>query len=137
MVLNDVGQMIEKWWLELSEKFQDIELYNYVVMPNHFHGIITINRPMVTDSNDKLSDTMEGGYIDPPLQDMVQWFKIMTTNNYMRNVKNKGWQRFDGRLWQRSFYEHIIRSEKSYSRIADYILGNPSKWQDDKYYTKI
>ncbi len=73
MILNDVGQMIEKWWLKLADKFQDIELYNYVVMPNHFHGIITINRPVVASCpNDKFPDTIEGGYIDPPLQGFVR-----------------------------------------------------------------
>ncbi len=136
MVLNEIGQMVEKWWLKLAEKFEGIELYDFVVMPNHFHGIITISRPLDLENSQTPLDTIEGAYMDAPLQEMVQWFKIMTTNHYIRNVKDKGWPRFDGRLWQRNFYEHIIRSEKSYSKIADYILGNPSKWQEDKYYVR-
>lgn len=60
----------------------------------------------------------------------------MTTNEYIRGVKTLGWQPFDGKLWQRNYYEHIIRNEKSYHTISQYIINNPAKWTDDKFYKK-
>jgi len=65
---------------------------------------------------------------------LIDWFKTMTTNEYIRGVKQYGWKRFDGKLWQRNYYEHIIRSTKEYERIADYIIDNPAKWQEDKFF---
>jgi hypothetical protein len=66
--------------------------------------------------------------------DVMDWFKTMTTNEYIRGVKNLGWPPFDRKLWQRNYYEHIIRDEQSYERIAEYIISNPAKWQDDKLF---
>ena len=67
-----------------------------------------------------------------PLHRVVQWFKTMTTNEYIRNAKTNNWQRFDGKLWQRNYWEHIIRNEKSHQNISEYILNNPIKWNADK-----
>jgi len=61
-------------------------------------------------------------------------FKTMTTNEYIRGVKQKNWKRFDRKLGQRSYYDHIIRDELSYRRMTDYIINNPKKWQDDILY---
>jgi len=68
------------------------------------------------------------------LSDVVRWFKTMTTNEYIRGVKNLGWQPFDRKLWQRNYYEHIIRTPESHERIANYIVNNPAKWAEDKFY---
>ncbi len=76
----------------------------------------------------------KGAHIGAPLHEIVQWFKIMTTNAYLRGIKNSGWAPFDGRLWQRNYYEHIIRNEPAYLKIAEYIQTNPLKWLDDTYY---
>ncbi len=59
---------------------------------------------------------------------VMQWFKTMTTNEYIRGVKASGWVPFNGRLWQRSYYERIIRSERALQRIHAYILENPLRW---------
>jgi len=67
--------------------------------------------------------------------DAMDWFKTMTTNEYIRGVKTLGWQPFNGKLWQRNYWEHIIRDEQSYLRISEYIIKNPSKWVDDKFHT--
>ena len=80
-------------------------------MPNHAHGIIVAN------------ETNESA---PTLGTVVQWFKTMSTNEYIRRVKNLGWQRFDKKLWQRNYYEHIIRSQKDWERIAHCIEENPA-----------
>ena len=159
MILNDAGEMINKWWQKIPEKFPDIELAAYQIMPNHFHAIIINNGPgitaaaavradpcvcplMIGDDADaetiwgehNFDDTKSGEHVGSPLQDILQWFKTMTTNEYIRGVKNLGWTRFNGKLWQRNYWEHIIRDEQSYNRISDYIINNPAKWLDDKFY---
>jgi REP element-mobilizing transposase RayT len=60
------------------------------------------------------------------LQEIVGWFKTMTTNAYIRNVKTNGWRRFDGKLWQRSYYDRIIRNQNQYNTIQKYIINNPA-----------
>jgi len=62
---------------------------------------------------------------------MIQWFKTMSTNDDIRNVKNNGWPPFDKRLWQRSFHDHIIRNERSLNAIRRYIAKNPTNWDQD------
>ncbi|MGR3294239.1 MAG: transposase [Candidatus Scalindua sp.] len=154
MVLNDSGMMIEKWWNELKNKFPNIELNEFVVTPNHFHGIIQIINtdpipvgadlrvcpdvhPNASPDNADNRDAgkhIKGEHIGSPLHTMIQWFKTMSTNEYIRNVKNNHWPPFNKKLWQRNYYEHIIRNEKSYSHISEYIKTNPLKWLEDKYY---
>ena|SRR5665647_1670903 len=72
------------------------------------------------------------------ISDVMDWFKTMTTNEYIRCVKQLGWKRYNRKLWQRNFYEHIILTPEAYERIADYIDENPSKWNEDNFFnTKI
>jgi REP element-mobilizing transposase RayT len=75
-----------------------------------------------------------GEHTGSPLRDIIQWFKTMTTNEYIRNVKNNGWKTFDGKLWQRNYYEHIIRNEQEMNEIREYIINNPLNWQEDENY---
>jgi putative transposase len=65
---------------------------------------------------------------------IVQWFKTMTTNEYIRRIKKDGWKPFHGKLWQRNYYEHIIRNEIELKQIREYIMNNPLKWKFDKEY---
>ncbi len=60
----------------------------------------------------------------------------MTTNEYIRMVKNNELPNFEKRIWQRNYYENIIRNEEIHQKVVDYIKINPLKWQDDKYYVK-
>ena len=115
---NDAGHMIKKWYYELENKFSNIKCNDMIIMPNHFHSVI------------ELKDRSNNS----PLPEIIQWFKTMTTNDYIKNVKTNDWLRFDKQLWQRSFYDHIIRNSKSHSKIVEYIKYNPSKWSEDKYY---
>ena len=118
MQLYPAGSMIEEWYFELENKFPDSKCKDFIVMPNHFHCIIEL----------------KGRHLGLPLHEIIQWFKTMTTNNYIRNVKSNNWQRFDGKLWQRNYYEHIIRDEISHNTIVEYIKYNPERWLLDKYY---
>ncbi len=62
---------------------------------------------------------------------ILQWFKTITTNAYIRGVKQDDLPPFNKRLWQRNYYEHIIRNDKALDRLRVYIAGNPSHWADD------
>ena len=64
--------------------------------------------------------------------DVVGAFKSITTVLYTRGVKQSGWPPFVGRLWQRNYYEHIIRDERELERIREYILNNPANWATDE-----
>ena len=76
-------------------------------------------------------DVNAGARTGAPIPEIVQWFKTMTTNEYIRGVKNLGWTPFPGKLWQRNYYEHIIRNDASLNRIRQYIADNPAHWADD------
>ena len=73
----------------------------------------------------------QGGHTGPPLQRVLQWFKTMTTNVYIHGVKHEGWEPFPGTLWQRSYFDRIIRNEKESLAIHEYILDNPRRWEQD------
>ncbi len=78
-----------------------------------------------------------GEHIGSPLRDIIRWFKTMTTNHYIRGVKQYDWMPFDGKLWQRNYYEHIIRNEREYLNIMNYIENNPLKWDVDTLKQKL
>lgn len=67
-----------------------------------------------------------------PTGTVVQWFKTMSTNEYIRGVKQNGWPPFPGRLWQRNYWEHVIRNDDDLNRIREYIQTNPLQWEQDK-----
>ncbi|MGB8980474.1 MAG: transposase [Anaerolineales bacterium] len=132
MILNEAGQMVVKWWNELPNKFPDIILGAFVVMPDHFHGIIIIQKN-AAGADLRVCPEQTGEHTgsprpNTPLPQIIQWFKTMTTNEYIRGVKQLSWRPFIGKLWQRNYYEHIVRNEKDLRRITDYILANPSRW---------
>ncbi len=140
MILNDPGQMIEKWYFELENKFPEIKCQAMVVMPDHFHCIIQIVAVGTEDFAVGVEDFAVGADLrvrplkfdlselaGSQLWQAVQWFKTMTTNEYIRGVKTMNWQPFDKKLWQRNYYEHIIRNPKSYKNISKYIIDNPQK----------
>ena len=127
MHLNNAGEMLEFHWLSLIDRFDKIELDEFVIMPNHFHAIINITNLMMTNARPCRK-------VDSTLGQIVGTFKSLSTNDYIRNVKQNNWHRFDKKLWQRNFYEHIIRDETAYYQILEYIQTNPLRWQDDAYY---
>jgi len=129
--LNAAGQMIEKWWLELGHKFPTVSLGAYVIMPNHFHGTIVINDVGADLGVGPAVSNNKGAHAGAPLPTIIQWFKTMTTNEYIRGVKQSGWPVFDGKLWQRNYYEHIIRNDDDCNRISNYIETNPADWATD------
>ena len=82
----------------------------------------------------------QGEHIGSPLRDMslstiVQWFKTMTTNEYIRGVKTGVFPPFDKRIWQRNYYEHIIRDKDELNDIREYIINNPKNWHKDSLFS--
>ena len=128
MRLNQAGCMVERWWHKLASNFPALETDFYVVMPNHFHGIVLI----AENTASALPASRQGAHMGAPLQKIMQWFKTMTTNEYIHGVKEHGWPQFQGSLWQRSFYDHVIRDEASLNRIREYISTNPRRWDLDR-----
>jgi REP element-mobilizing transposase RayT len=157
--------MVERWYFEMQNKYPGIRCHEMVVMPDHFHCIIEITDENVTDNAHNVTDAhadATDAHVAPlrgrpdiapapestknaygpdnkkynaTIGDMMDWFKTMTTNEYIRGVKNNGWQRFNGKLWQRNYWEHIIRDEAELARIANYIIANPENWQKDRFNT--
>ncbi|MBR3896364.1 MAG: transposase [Bacteroidaceae bacterium] len=134
MLLNDAGRMVERWYAETECAFPNINCLEMIIMPNHFHCIWRIVGADLCVCPENGGDVLSGGHTGPPLHTVVQWFKTMTTNAYIRGVKQCGWPPFNIRLWQRNYYEHIIRNQRSYEEISCYILDNPMHWPDDQLY---
>lgn len=134
MQLNDAGRMIETWWYELSHKFPMIDMDVYTVMPNHFHGIIAIvgTAPRGHPNPDRSLHEGQPHRVAPTLGNIVNWFKTMTTNDYIQGVRHHQWRPFPGKLWQRNYYEHIIRNEDDLDKIREYIIYNHIRWDDDE-----
>ncbi|MBI3391666.1 MAG: hypothetical protein HY039_00600 [Nitrospirae bacterium] len=72
-----------------------------------------------------------GAHTGAPLHQIIQWFKTMTSNAYIRGDRESGWPPFAGKLWQRNYYEHVIRDETDLESIREYVAGNPARWAED------
>ena len=147
MQLNDIGRLVEEEWLNTVDvRNGDVRLHNYIVMPNHFHAIIEIcecmdecDSPQIlnTDNVGEYAmgecekDECEKGECDSPLR-MKSPSK--TVGAIVRGFKGAVSRQLGYSVSQRNYYEHIIRTGESYRQISDYIVNNPTKWQDDKFY---
>jgi REP element-mobilizing transposase RayT len=148
MRANDAGQMVYREWLALSARFTEVRLDEFVVMPNHCHGIITIGpsvgatlvvapgADIVAPGADMVAPKSRAGTSPAPtarrtLGDIVGAFKSITTHAYIQGVKRSGWPPFPDRLWQRNYFEHTIRDGASLGRIREYIINNPMQWELD------
>jgi REP element-mobilizing transposase RayT len=84
--------------------------------------------------NTENEQIQKGEHTGSPLHQIIQWFKTMTTNDYIRGVKQHKYQEFRHRLWQRNYYEYIIRNEEDYNNTKAYISSNPINWESDQLY---
>ena len=141
MYLSNYGGLVNECWQEIPIHFPQIVLHEYVIMPNHVHGIIEINNPQSTDTNMGMcTDTVGVGANNySPLRtpqsrpngtsrtvgSVVRGFKIGVT-------KQMGFS-----PWQRNYYEHVIRNDESYQNIVQYMAQNPLKWEVDCFYFGI
>lgn len=108
--LNRFGGIVERWWRALPERFMGITLDAYVVMPDHFHGIIVIDHPRPLEVRSTLGQ-------------MIAWFKYNSTKEINALLGTAARRR-----WQRNYWEHIIRDERAWENIRRYIRENPARW---------
>ena len=124
MILNDAGKIADQCWLAIPQHFPDVVLHEYIVMPNHVHGIIEITNNVGAKNFSPLR---------PPKPAMPRT-PSRTIGSIARGFKIGVTKWFDQSVWQRDYYEHIIRSTDEYERIANYIINNPAKWREDKFF---
>jgi REP element-mobilizing transposase RayT len=124
-------------WEKLPQHYSNIALNAFVVMPNHIHGIIEIThavgagfKPAPTPP-EPANNIVVGIQKQHPLSEIVRALKTFSARqiNELRNMQGV-------KLWQRNYYEHIIRNGRSYRHIADYIENNPTSWQKDQFFTQ-
>jgi putative transposase len=132
MQLSPLGKIENDCWLQIPAHFPNVTLHEHVVMPNHIHGIVQI-----TFNEEEKSVTQKHEFqkmIPRSISSIVKGFKIGVTKWYRNNITQIG---DDSKpLWHRNYYENIVRDEKAYQNIANYIDNNPSKWYEDKFYLK-
>lgn len=147
MALNKYGEIAYNEWLKLSERFFNFELDVFQIMPNHIHGIIllhdfsvvcTVGAGFTPTQNDH--DIRATARVAPTVNDIVGAYKSLVANGCLEIWKSQ-WAGVNpvpimGKLWQRNYYEHIIRNEQSYQTISNYIINNPAKWTNDKFYNQ-
>ncbi|HET8829318.1 MAG TPA: transposase [Pelobium sp.] len=156
MMLNELGEIAYNEWIKLAERFDCFELDVFQIMPNHMHGIIVLKDVInvgatlaVAQTNhldfaeqDSFTERVRAGASPAPtttakpisIPDIVGAYKSLVSNACLEFFKSKN--ETMGKLWQRNYYEHIIRDERAYQNISHYIINNPAKWFDDKFYKK-
>ena len=138
MILNKFGKIVDEKIKELTV-YKNVEIDIYCVMPNHIHLILIIVgadpcvRPLTKIINPVLNiDLGSTRGSTPTIGEYVKRFKSLTTFIYIDNVKNNHWEPFQKRLWQRNYFEHIIRMKFDLNRIRQYIKNNPLNWNKDR-----
>jgi REP element-mobilizing transposase RayT len=117
MQLNPVGRMVHDVLADLPRDLPTLTLDAYIVMPNHIHAILLLDSDDITRN--------------PTLGTIVQRFKSIATARYANGVDDHGWPPFDGRLFQRNYYDHIVRDGRDLDRCRAYIDANPANWPHD------
>jgi len=123
MRLNELGQVVEMEWLKTAEIRDNVELDEFVVMPNHIHGIIVITESCVGATS---RSPLRNGPAPKSIGAIVAGFKSAATKriNELCGIPRAP-------VWQRNYYEHVIRNEDDLNEIREYILSNPVKWELD------
>jgi putative transposase len=128
MYLSRQGEIVQKWWDDIPMHFPNVETGAFVIMPNHIHGIISIDerreRALLPHNHGGETSPLH----KPTLGQIIAYFKYQSTKE-MNPVDNIG---TITKLWQRNYYELIIRNEKELKQKTHYILDNPSHWDKDQ-----
>jgi REP element-mobilizing transposase RayT len=142
MQLSEIGKFAEQYWYEIPNHFPFIELGNFVVMPNHVHGILIIDKmndePFV-ETRQCLVSTIKTNTIigssrfqnqgKNTISSIVGSYKSIVTKMSRQINPNFG--------WQSRFHDHIIRNSKSFENIQNYIEQNPLKWDENRFYSNV
>jgi REP element-mobilizing transposase RayT len=127
MRLNHAGELIHEIWDALPKRYDDIDLDAFVVMPNHVHGIIILTDTPAVGAGLALPSRKGAASSAPTLGDVIRTFKSISTIQVNRLLTRTGQP-----LWQRNYYEHIIRNETGLDSIRAYIAMNPQNWMMDE-----
>ena len=150
MILNPIGIIANNQWQLLAKRFIHIEMGPFIVMPNHIHGIIMVRATLAVahdpidskatlavahdpiDSHDSRATTRVAP-TNYTLGNIVGAYKSLVVNRCVKYANGNGSYGGLGKIWHRNYYEHIIRNEKSFHNISNYIQNNPTKWGDDQF----
>ncbi len=131
MVLNELGLLVRDCWLATPTARIETTLDEFVVMPNHLHGIIQIGEMAESQAQGSMSEGGPAGrkFVSPSggLGAIVRGFKGVATSRAVNSGLSPR-----ASLWQRGYYEHVIRSERALAQVRDYVRFNPAKWEADR-----
>ncbi|HOG15447.1 MAG TPA: hypothetical protein PK674_02565 [Candidatus Absconditabacterales bacterium] len=140
MILNKYGEIVEKYRININKVHSNVSIGNFVIMPNHLHGILIMDNFDVDVREDNIfpklkqmsviNSAIQAGRSNRSynkLSNIIKGFK-QTTNKEIKKLGLKSFKR------QKSFYDHIIRNENDMNRIIEYIELNPYAWENDEYY---
>jgi putative transposase len=131
MIKSAWGDVIETCWLAIPTHFPKVQLDAFVVMPNHLHGIVILTDDVSRDTIYRVPTPRQFGQgIAQSLATVIGSFKAAVT----RNIRKTDKQIDKMLVWQRNYYEHIIRNQQSLEAIQAYIAANPEMWQDDSLF---
>ena len=137
MILSPLGVIADILWYEIKNHAKNIELDAFVVMPNHIHGILILSgnetetvetRHALSLASDSIGKQRFQNQGKNSISSIVGGYKSAVT----KHAHRLGFEF----VWQSRFYENIIRDEKRYIKIVDYVNQNPLKWDEDKFYNK-
>ncbi len=147
MVLNIFGQIANDHWAKLPERFSNMELDVFQIMPNHMHAIILLTdyqvgaglAPALDDGQTARDNGDRAGTSPAPtgpttsnaIGNIVGAYKSLVANECLEIFKQNHPGEIMGKIWQRNYHEHIIRTDAAYNNIRNYILCNPSNWKQD------
>ena len=120
MRLNEVGRIVEKCWKEIPRHFINVKLDEFVFMPNHLHGILTINEPVGVQNFEPLQNTYQH-IVSKSLGSIIRSYKAAVTHE----CRKCGYHDF---RWQRNYYDRVIRNDNELDNIRDYIHNNVLQW---------
>lgn len=130
MLLNDLGKIVEEVWQEIPDHFKGVELDTFVIMPDHMHGLIIINEIEELSHNPGNLIYQNRGVVSQEralkkrsLGSIVGSFKAEVSRRIIRKLKTER-----ASIWQRNFYERIIRDDKELETVRCYIENNPANW---------
>ena len=147
MRLNKFGKIVQEEWLRTAQIRADVELDSFIVMPNHIHGIIVLTEPVGANCHSPQekhdnNSTNNGAYIDTPLLKTKFHSPSGTIGAIIRGFKSAATKRINElcstpgiSVWQRGYYEHIIRNDNDLDNVREYIVNNPIKWLLEKEIT--
>ncbi len=150
MILNDFGKIAYENWLKTEEIRPQVKLDVFIIMPNHMHAIFQIRSTSrrgelhsphspqheeVDPAKEHVAQPGQEGESISPLRGPVQTVGAVVRGYKSSVTKQLRLAGFDGEVWHRNYYEHIIKTPEAYENISNYILNNPAKWQQDKFFT--